>query len=389
MSTLKQGTQGSSLGEQRGAIEAYAQRSGISIVQWFEERETAAKRGRSVFARMLSSLERGDVNGVIIHKIDRSARNLRDWADLADLIDRGAEVHFAHDALDLRSRGGRLSADIQAVVAADFIRNLREETRKGFYGRLKQGIYPLRAPIGYCDMGKAKVKEIDPIKGPLVRQAFELYATGDYPFHRLHDELNRRGLRGHGGNVVSLNGLTTMLNNPFYMGLIHIRKTNEIFEGAHRPLITKALYDKVQGVLRGNRTGSPNKHDFLFRRLIRCAECGRSLIGELKKGRYVYYRCHTRKCQGACLTEGAIDEHVRGSLSPLGFDAVEIGDLRDLLEEHTAKQTNERAEREATIRLLVAKCDERITRMTDALIVSDLPAPFDGDVDFGRKIDLR
>ena len=134
VSTLKQGTQGSSLGEQRGAIEAYAQRNGISIVQWFEERETAAKRGRSVFARMLKCLERGDVNGVIIHKIDRSARNLRDWADLADLIDRGAEVHFAHDTLDLRSRGGRLSADIQAVVAADFIRNLREETRKDSMG---------------------------------------------------------------------------------------------------------------------------------------------------------------------------------------------------------------------------------------------------------------
>lgn len=75
------------------------------------------------------------------HKIDRGARNLKDWANLGDLIDGGVEVHFAHESLDMNSRGGRLSADIQAVVAADFIRNLRQETRKGFYGRLKQGIY--------------------------------------------------------------------------------------------------------------------------------------------------------------------------------------------------------------------------------------------------------
>ncbi len=40
------------------------------------------------------------------------------------------------------------SADIQGVVAADYVRNLREETKKGLYGRLKQGIYPLGAPIG-------------------------------------------------------------------------------------------------------------------------------------------------------------------------------------------------------------------------------------------------
>lgn len=368
VSTAKQGTQGSSLQEQRSAIEAYAQRNGISIVEWFEERVTAAKRGRSVYARMLKSLERGGANGIIIHKIDRSARNLRDWADLAELNDRGAEIHFAHDALDMRSRGGRLSADIQAVVAADFIRNLREETRKGFYGRLKQGFYPLRAPVGYLDQGRGQAKAIDPMRGPLVRQAFELYATGDYSFHKLQAELHRRGLRGRKGNIISLNGLTTMLNNPFYVGLIRIRKTGEFFEGVHPPLITKALYDRVQGILRGNRIGTPYKNDFLFRRLIRCSGCGRSLIGERKKGRYIYYRCHTVGCPGACLTEIAIDKHVRTLLEPLALDAVELRDLRDLVDERAMGLTNERVEREATIRLHIAKCDDRIVRMTDAMI---------------------
>lgn len=368
VSTLKQGVQGSSLQEQRSAIEAYAQRNGISIVQWFEEQVTAAKRGRSVFARMLKSLERGGAHGIIIHKIDRSARNLRDWADLADLIDRGAEIHFAHDDLDLRSRGGRLSADIQAVVAADFVRNLREETRKGFYGRLKQGLYPLRAPAGYLDRGRGSAKEIDPVKGPLIRQAFELYATGNYPFHKLQAEMHRRGLRGHGGGAVSMNGLTTILNNPFYMGLIRIRKTGETFEGAHAPIASKALFDRVQGVLRGHRIGTPYKNDFLFRRLVRCSGCGRSLVGERAKERYIYYRCHTRDCPGACLPETAIDEKIRDRLLPLQFDEEEFRDIRDLVAERAAAATNERAEREEVIRLLIGKCDERIARLTDALI---------------------
>ena len=112
--------------------------------------------------------------GVIIHKIDRSARNLRDWAKLGDLIDRGLNVQFVHDNVDLQSRGGRLSADIQAVVAADFIRNLRDEVKKGFYGRLKQGFYPLPAPVGYLDRGGGKKKEPDPVMAPLIRQAYEL-----------------------------------------------------------------------------------------------------------------------------------------------------------------------------------------------------------------------
>src|SRR5471032_182991 len=141
VSTPKQGTQGTSLQEQKSAIEAYAHRNGLSISAWFEERETAAKQGRQMFARMLKELDRGKVRGVIIHKIDRSARNLKDWANLGDLIDRGADIRFAHDSIDLSSRGGRLSADIQAVVAADFIRNLREEVKKGRRGRLNQGLY--------------------------------------------------------------------------------------------------------------------------------------------------------------------------------------------------------------------------------------------------------
>lgn len=140
VSTTKQGEHGVSLQEQRAAIERYALQHGVEIAEWFEEIQTAAKRGRPVFARMLRLLQHGKAQGVVIHKIDRSARNLKDWADLGELIDRGIQVHLAAESLDLHSRGGRLSADIQAVVAADFIRNLREETRKGFYGRLRQGL---------------------------------------------------------------------------------------------------------------------------------------------------------------------------------------------------------------------------------------------------------
>src|SRR5574337_326049 len=208
VSTAKQGEKGVSLQEQRGAIESYATRNSLVIIDWFEERETAAKRGRPVFNQMLRLLQQGKADGVVIHKIDRSARNLKDWADLGELIDYGTEVHFANESLDLHSRGGRLSADIQAVVAADYIRNLREESRKGFYGRLKQGFYPLPAPLGYLDKGKGKPKEFCPVKGPLVGKAFELYASGRWSLATLADEMYRLGLRNRRGGKVTTNGLS-------------------------------------------------------------------------------------------------------------------------------------------------------------------------------------
>src|ERR1022692_3018884 len=274
VSTVKQGEHGVSLVEQKAAIESYCQRTSLNISRWFEEQETAAKRGRPVFGQMIKLLRTGKASGVIMHKIDRSARNLKDWADLGELIDAGVEVYFANESLDMNSRGGRLSADIQAVVAADFIRNLREEAKKGIYGRLKQGYYPLRAPIGYKDNGGGKAKTIDPVIGPLVRKAYELYASGRYNLESLGEDLYRLGLRNRIGHRVSLNGLSKILNNPFYLGIIRLVKTGETFPGVHQPLVTKTLFDGVQGVLNGKANAKPWCHNYLFRRLLTCKGCG-------------------------------------------------------------------------------------------------------------------
>src|SRR2546428_12389098 len=110
VSTAKQGEHGVSLQEQHEAILRHAERSGLVIAAWFEERETAAKLGRPVFATMLKLLRRRKAAGVVMHKIDRGARNLKDWSDLQTLLDQGIDVRFANEGLGLRSRGGRLSA---------------------------------------------------------------------------------------------------------------------------------------------------------------------------------------------------------------------------------------------------------------------------------------
>ncbi len=184
VSTQKQG-EGVSLEAQQEAIQAFASRNQLTITRWFEEKETAAKSGRPVFNTMLKLLYRREALGVVMHKIDRSARNLRDWAAISELSDAGLDVFFATETLDFRSRGGRLTADIQAVIAADYIRNLREETKKGLDGRLRQGIYPFRSPIGYLDTGKGKPKAIDPVKAPLIREMFERYAGHQHTCLRL------------------------------------------------------------------------------------------------------------------------------------------------------------------------------------------------------------
>ncbi len=366
VSTARQG-EGVSLQQQRAAIQQYAQRHGLEIAQWYEELETAAKSGRPVFSEMIKQLKAGRARGVIIHKIDRSARNLRDWADLGDLIDRGIEVHFVNEALDLHSRGGRLSADIQAVVAADYIRNLREETKKGFWGRLKQGLFPMPAPLGYVNNGAGKPKTLDPRTAPLVRKAFELYSTGRYNLVGLGAELNRLGLRRRGGTHLHPNRISELLNNQFYVGIIHIRTTNETFKGVHEPLVSRQLFDRVQRILRGKVNTRAFKHDFLYRRRLTCKSCGYSLVGERRKG-HVYYRCHDSKCPTTCLREEVVEQAVLDQFDRLRFSKDECAWFRPKLAQMNLNNAKEQEKIVAALTLQLSQLDDRMNRLTDAYI---------------------
>jgi site-specific DNA recombinase len=367
VSTARQGERGVSLQEQRDAILRYAERHQLEIARWFEERETAAKRGRPIFNEMLKLLRNGSASGVMIHKIDRSARNMKDWAELGELMDDGVEVHFVNESLDLASRGGRLSADIQAVVAADYIRNLREESRKGFYGRVKQGLFPLPAPVGYLDMGQGKPKEPDPAKAPLVLRAFQLYATGSWTLERLCEELHRSGLRNRRGGAISINGLSTILNNPFYIGLVRLLSTGETFQGIHVPLIAKSLFDRVQLVLQGKFAARTQVHDFSFRRTLKCSHCGYALIGERQKG-HAYYRCHTKGCPTKSVREEVIDPTILNALEPLCFDETEHLMLLEKLGEVRESMIAQWEAETSANRMRLVQLQDRLSRVTDAYI---------------------
>jgi site-specific DNA recombinase len=366
VSTVKQGEHGSSLQEQRDAIIAFAQRNNLSIIQWVEERETAAKIGRGEFTRMIAALKKHKVSGVIFHKIDRSARNLKDWSAIQDLADLGVDVRFAQESINLGSNEGKLTGDFLAVISAHYIRNLREEVIKGLRGRLKQGLWPFKAFIGYLDQGGGKAKIPDPQRAPFIRQAFERYSTGSYSIQILSNELYKHGFRSGCGKQVGVSSLAVILRNPFYMGIIRMKSSGESYEGVHDPIISKRLFCRVQNVLDGRITRGPTTHDFLFRRMITCATCGFRLIGELQKGR-VYYRCHSAGCPRSIREDRAVAALYQ-HLIPLDLTDEEIHELYEMALTHRDDDGKNRHEQAQTVNLLLSNINSRISKLTDAYL---------------------
>ena len=371
VSTVRQGEKGSSLHEQKDAITTFASRHGLSICSWFEEMETAAKLGRKQFSQMLSLLLKGKAQGVIFHKIDRGARNLKDWAAIQGLIDGGVDVRFAHESLDMNSRGGRLTADLLAVIAADYVRNLRDEIRKGIRGRLKQGLYPLPAPIGYLDTGTGRPKDIDPVRAPLIQRAFERYASGSVSLHALADEMFLLGLRNRSGQKVPASRLAQILGQTFYIGLISMNQTGETYQGAHAPIIPKSLFDQVQAVRSGKANCKIIKHSFLFRRMIQCGFCNRKLVGEIQKG-HVYYRCHTKNCPTKGIREDTIDAIVLKAFDGLIFNEDMLDELRSEAVALKADWQNWRQKELKSVSLTKSSIDTRLSRLIDAYLNGDL-----------------
>ena len=364
VSTQKQG-EGVSLQEQKDAIEIFASRQNLHVIEWFEEKETAAKSGRPVFNKMLRELKRGKASGMIMHKIDRSARNLKDWAIVSELPDQGIQVYVATESLDFNSRGGRLTADMLAVIAADFIRNLREECRKGIRGRLKQGLYPFRAPIGYLDNGRGNPKTPCPQKAPLISELFDLYASGQHSLRTLQSEMNHRGFRNHGGRPLSLHGIETILNNPFYTGIIEIKRTGETYKGVHKPLIAPTLLRRVQEIKSGRSGPKVTRHNHLFRGLFRCGLCGRPMSPELQKGR-VYYRCQGRECATKTVREDVLNSHVREALRRLEISEEDASELVNRWNSQLATMATD--DMRKSLQLRTGAVEQALSRAADLLI---------------------
>ena len=234
-----------------------------------------------------------DVNAILVEKTDRLYRNPSDYG----LIDESQfEIHFVkeHEILDENaSSHQKFVHGLKVLIAKNFIDNLREETRKGLKEKAEEGIFPNRAPYGYKnvrnDRGKSVI-EVDETRTLFVKRAFEIYSKGDISIKDTASQLYNEGIfyRTYSPRITP-GALEDMLKNPFYTGVFRFR--GEIMQGTHVPIISKILFERVQRAFKKDGKPLYRKHQFLLGNFITCGDCGCSVVGEIKKQKYVYYRC--------------------------------------------------------------------------------------------------
>ena len=302
VSSREQEETGYSLPAQEKLLKEYAERKGFEIAKIFSISESASgKNQRKTFKEMLEYTKKNNIKVIICEKVDRLTRNLKDAVCINEWINKNAEreVHFVKEncVLNKNSKSNeKFIWNIKVSVAQYYIDNLSEEVKKGQMEKIRQGWLPTKPPLGYKTVGEKghKIHIIDEEKAPLVRKMFELYATGNYSIRQLSCVMFEEGLRTRGGNKLVKSRIAELLSDPFYYG--KIRWNGKIYDGKQEPLISKELFDRVQEILRSKTTPKYRKHFYLFKGLIRCAECGGKITWEEHKG-IIYGHCnHYRNC---------------------------------------------------------------------------------------------
>ncbi|MBL7159886.1 recombinase family protein [Candidatus Microgenomates bacterium] len=293
-STDEDGKQVLSLESQKAELLEFAQREHLDIVDSFTESQTAKEPGRPAFNHMLERIERGEAEGILAWHPDRLARNSIDGGKIIFLVDSEKIKALKFPTFWFEpTPQGKFMLNIAFGQSKYFVDNLSENTKRGLRQKLRRGEMPGPAPLGYLNDLRTHTIVKDPDRFRLVKKLFALYANGTYSMKDLQKFSKSFGLLSRNGNVLPLSTIQHLLQNPFYYGLFKYK--GEIYQGAHKPMITKKLFEKCQKVMADrSRPKKLKQKQYAFRGLFKCGECGCSITSETQKG-HSYYRCTKKR----------------------------------------------------------------------------------------------
>jgi site-specific DNA recombinase len=378
--------EGFSIPGQREACQRQADQLEAEVVDEYIDRgESARTAKRPALRAMLDRLKRGGIDYVIVHKVDRLARNRADDIEIVMSIRQaGAQLVSVTENID-ETPSGLLMHGIMSSIAEFYSRNLAAEVIKGSTQKAKSGGTPYRAPLGYLhdrltvDGREVRTVKLDPERAPLVREAFTLYASGDYSLAELAALVEERGLRSrptrkYPARALKAKDLQHMLRNVYYVG--QVPYAGKVYPGRHEPLVDEATFQEVQDLLTSKRVSGerPWRHFHYLRGSIYCGECGRRLIYSRAKGKggeYEYFVCGGRQ-HGNCTQRSHRVEAVEAAVEAhYGTEAVELSDdeshrLRDAVTAHVEAATTLSAERVAEAELGLKRLEQEERKLLQA-----------------------
>lgn len=273
-----------------------------------------------------------------------------------------------------------LQWDIGVLFASSYVRQLGDNVKRSQDECIRNGQWISKAPYGYKNItlpSGEKTIEIDSNQAPFVIKIFELYAKGNNSFQTIAIKMRSEGFaKTSRGKSVSVRTVELILKNPFYMGMMHIKK--KLHPHKYSTLISEWLFNTVQNII-ANHHKAPIQYagkPILLRGLIQCKNCGSAVTGDIKKQKYVYYSCHNSKrvCTKKWVKEEKLLDVLLAYFDKIQLTENEINDIVECIQQHEVQEQESIKQSQQLLNERLNRTQERISKLIDMHIDGQIDA---------------
>ena len=352
-----------SIDDQLRVCEAWCQREGYEIVNKYCDHAISGRTDeRPEFQRMIANAGESEI--VLVYMMDRFSRDAYD-APLykKQLRDKGVRVVSAMEAIP-DSPEARLIEKLYEGLAAVESAHIAERTKRGMVGNALKCMHNGVRVFGYSygDDGRYVINDDE---AEIVRECFARKINGEST-NSIASDLARRGIKTYAGNLASHTFVYNMLRNEKYKGVYIWGDIRQ--EGGMPQIVSKADFDKAQGVNPKKRRANEEWGDFPLSGIAVCAGCGRNLVGVSGRGKnnvkYDYYRCG-KKCGVKAIRSDWLESETAAHVRSILEDRESALELARIVEQFANDDDSER--RAAQARKRRDEAESAIKNLTKAV----------------------
>lgn len=311
VSTEEQKREGFSIRAQIDKLTKYASIKDWTIHDIFNDEGISGKNieERPALLRMIEDIKKGKINAVLVFKLDRLTRSIRDLMELTDIFnDNRCEFCSLTENIDTHTATGRMFLKILGIFAEFERENLIERVRSGFEGKASEGYTNVRTipSYGYDRKKGDKILSINEEEAKIVQYIFNCFVEEYKNEYRIAKELNAKQIKTKTNSYWRPITVKRVLENETYVGKIRYaikdKERFKVFDGKHEAIVSEEIFQKAQSIINNREkvviTKRP-KTDAYFSGMLTCSHCGGKMVGHrnyrtLKNGTkvsYIQYLC--------------------------------------------------------------------------------------------------
>lgn len=323
--------EGYSLDAQKDRSTTYCRAKGLEILAVFEIVESSTRGTREQFYEMINFVKRQkSCIALVCDKVDRLQRSFREVPVLEELRkSRKIELHFVTEGQMLNAKSNSsqiMSYQCFVMMAESYTNNISDNVCRSLEEMRKKGKWAHHAPVGYKNVRDANGNSdivLDEDNHFIITRLFKEFSIGTYNLEQITRKAADLGLKMKTSKKLHKQTVRGILSNRFYVGEMY--SGGQYYPHCYPRLTDNYTFDRCQEILEGKANHKVQKHEYVFKGLVRCKNCGGVVSTDInvhsakKKGgeKIVYKYLFCPQCGGYRTREENGVEKVREALKTL------------------------------------------------------------------------